>query len=645
MLGLDSEHAKQLSLSLSGIRHESRYAKARTFVAPLIVTSILLLIFIVIGAILGIRSFSPSVAVTVSAMTIAFGITIAATLLVLLRAEIFAGLVAETEPHPAEAQEIREQPEADTGSSIQSKHSESPLERCERRLKRYDSILLPILLILVSGWVVYQSGYQIISGVWRSENSNFLLSAGMNLVVAFLCLIGSKWYALQDVEAIPETRAVAGILRAVQYTVLFAAVLLFIDNLGIYVLDEILGRAFLAIWVLVSVEQVVRASLYFLNPKRSWKEMEAPARLVLVDTLFAGKNPIAAFADLLDQRFGVNLRSSFVLEYSRRIAPRVAVGILLIFWLATALVSVDYYQVGVVSRFGRFPEGGLLAPGLHWKLPWPMESVRMVPVGRIQHITIGNESRDARPVLWAQAHAANEYRLLLGGGRDLVSIDAQALYRITDPVKYCFRLQNPEEALKALSYRALMRQTVGSTTEAVLSEDRANFSKKFRDAIQKEIDEDDFGIEVVQVVLRSIHPPVDVADAYQSVVSSQIERVTLATKAKVDSGKAIPAAQAAQYAAIVGARANAVGRLSAATGEATKFRSINAAYSVAPQLYRQRRWLETIEDAVANKPVYLIGGKSTDELWLDFRPNPAIGPTDQGSTTRSSTNSVPGGGD
>ena len=85
---------------------------------------------------------------------------------------------------------------------------------------------------------------------------------------------------------------------------------------------------------------------------------------------------------------------------------------------------------------------------------------------RVQALTVGHEGEEAggpENVLWAREHAANEYTLLLGNGRDLITIDAAVQYRIDDPRAWRYHSQNPADALRAIAYRAVMRSTVNRT--------------------------------------------------------------------------------------------------------------------------------------------------------------------------------------
>ena len=114
-------------------------------------------------------------------------------------------------------------------------------------------------------------------------------------------------------------------------------------------------------------------------------------------------------------------------------------------------------------------------------------------------------------VLWARQHAANEFTLLLGNGRDLITIDASVAYRITDARAWRYHTQNPADALKAIAYRAVMRNTVNRTLTDALSENVAVLTSRMRAMVQQDADALGLGVQVEAFTVGGMHPPVPVA--------------------------------------------------------------------------------------------------------------------------------------
>ena len=119
---------------------------------------------------------------------------------------------------------------------------------------------------------------------------------------------------------------------------------------------------------------------------------------------------------------------------------------------------------------------------------------------RVQAVQVGHEGQEEEGpenVLWAVEHAPNEYTLLLGNGRDLITVDAAVQYRITDARAWRYHCQNPADALRAIAYRAVMRSTVNRTLSDALSENVATLTGQMRAMVQQDANALGLGVEVV----------------------------------------------------------------------------------------------------------------------------------------------------
>ena len=259
-------------------------------------------------------------------------------------------------------------------------------------------------------------------------------------------------------------------------------------------------------------------------------------------------------------------------------------------------------------------------PGLVVGLPWPFDRVRRVEMSSgFAACPWGTEPKAGADALWTQYHAAEEYNLLLGNGRDLVTVNAEVLYRINDVHSWLYRCQNPEQALQTLSYRALMDATVDKTLDEVLSRDIASFSARMHQRIQDEADQEELGVEVVAFNLRGLHPPVAVAEQYQAVVAAQLDRTTSIMGAELYRQVALPMAQAVALSKEHEASAARASRLAKANGEATAFNTLVAQYRVSPRLYRFRKRLETLETVLENESYYLLDARIEQDggaVWI-----------------------------
>ena len=195
---------------------------------------------------------------------------------------------------------------------------------------------------------------------------------------------------------------------------------------------------------------------------------------------FARWNPLASLGDALQESLGVDLRTTWAIQFLRAAVEPMVVAVVLFGWLCTGLVRVGPEEVGIHERLGRPLSRTPLGPGLHVVEPWPVGQLRRVstkrvstmPIGAEEHGEEGEEEEHDGPedTLWARMHAEEEYTLLLGDGRDLVTLDGLLHYRVSPtrtPTSTGRRI--PEEGLRAAAYEALTRRTVGRSLDAVLS--------------------------------------------------------------------------------------------------------------------------------------------------------------------------------
>jgi membrane protease subunit HflK len=245
-----------------------------------------------------------------------------------------------------------------------------------------------------------------------------------------------------------------------------------------------------------------------------------------------------------------------------------------------------------------------------------------IPVKQVQALAVGHEGEEGKGpenVLWAVEHAANEYTLLLGNGRDLITVDATVQFRIADARAWRYHSQNPAEALKAIAYRAVMRNTVNRTLSEALSENVAAVTARMRAMVQSDADALGLGVQVMAFTVGGMHPPVMVASDYQGVVSAELGKVTAVVNAQVFRNQIIPLAETSVLTSLNTARAQGAENLANAAGQAWSFRTLESQFKAAPEEYYFRRRLETLEKDLAARPFTVVDTRfqrDGGELWL-----------------------------
>lgn len=348
-----------------------------------------------------------------------------------------------------------------------------------------------------------------------------------------------------------------------------------------------------------------------------------PANLSVLEALGSRANLLGSLVDAAEHRLGIDLRSTWALTVVRRSAEPLLVGLGAVGWLATSLTVLGVQEQGIVERLGVAVAGPVLAPGLHIHWPWPIDRVVRIPALRIQTLAVGHEGEEEsgpENVLWAREHGgAAEYTLLLGDGRDLIAIDATVQFRISDARAWRYHCENPADALRAISYRAVMQATVGRTLAAALSENVAALTAQMRERVQADADALGLGVRIVGFTVGGMHPPVLVATDYQAVVSAELDKTTAAIDAQAYWNEIVPKAAAEATADVNTARGDAAGARAKAAGDAWSFRTLEAEARAAPQEYRFRRRLETLERGLGGRSFTVLDAsiqRDGGELWL-----------------------------
>jgi regulator of protease activity HflC (stomatin/prohibitin superfamily) len=347
-----------------------------------------------------------------------------------------------------------------------------------------------------------------------------------------------------------------------------------------------------------------------------------PVDLRVLAALGRRANLFASLLDTAQEEFGIDLRATWALAVARRFAQPLVLALCVLGWLSTGITIIGTNEVGLVERFGTVADTPPLPPGIHVHLPWPIDRVRRIDATRIRSLTIGHEDSRGGPedVLWARQHTPNEYSLLLGDGHDLITIDAQLQYRVRDARAYAYTTQNPDNALRAIGYRAVMRATVSRTLADTLSENVATLTGSIQKTIQDDADRLGLGVEVVGFTIGGMHPPVAVALDYQGVVSAELTKVTDIVDAQRERNQTVPAAEAAAFVETTGAKADAAAEIAKAAADAWSFRALQAQYTTAPDEYRFRRRLEALEQALSSRHFTIVDARimrDGGELWLN----------------------------
>lgn len=281
-------------------------------------------------------------------------------------------------------------------------------------------------------------------------------------------------------------------------------------------------------------------------------------------------------------------------------------------WLLSGVYTVGPESQGVVLRFGRHVV--TTGPGIHYRLPWPIESVAVVPVSEIQRVEIGFRTVATTPR--PRYQVVPEEATMLTGDENIIIAETIVQYRIKDAADYLFKVRDPEGAVKRATQAAL-RQVVGShVVDDVLTTGKAQIQDEVRQTVQEILDLYQAGILVVAVQLQDVHPPDAVIGAFQDVASAREDQARIVNQAEAYANEVIPKARGEAAAIIQQAEAYKAARIARAQGDAERFRLLAEAYRSAPEVTRTRLYLEAIEEVLPNVRKVIVDGAGAGVLPL-----------------------------
>jgi regulator of protease activity HflC (stomatin/prohibitin superfamily) len=446
------------------------------------------------------------------------------------------------------------------------------------------------------------------------------MAVGLCLLVSFGGIALSQYFNATDKKSLPDTCGLANAFRMLFWISFISAIFLLLRTIGRPVWESELLCVMAGVTLVAGAEMMVRG-VVDLVVRRGLAEgpLCFGADLLFTRLLASSFNPLSSVFLAMESTFDIDLQSTWTLAFLRRALFPIAVLLVVIGWLMTAFVAVAPNEQAVLERFGQ-PLEKPLQPGLHLVWPWPVDRAWRVNVTRVREIPIGYlEAKKTASILWTKYHAAEEFNLLLGDGRDLLTVNADLQYCVGDPYAYLYGTQNPELALEIIAYEVLMGLTVNKSLDDVFSENLETLSVDIAQQIQEHADIRGLGLQVVAFNVRGLHPPVAVADDYQAVVSAQIDKITFVIQAQAYQKQSLPKAKAEKVRIVNQAQSEAATRLGEATGESIAFEALKQSYAVSPSLFRFRRRMETLEEAFQEGAYYIIDDRIERDgghLWI-----------------------------
>ncbi len=280
-------------------------------------------------------------------------------------------------------------------------------------------------------------------------------------------------------------------------------------------------------------------------------------------------------------------------------------GIGLLLWLGSGFYIIQEGQAAAILRFGQF-RYMVESAGFKWRLPYPIETAEMVDVQRLRQVEVGYRSNVKNKV--------PREALILTGDQAIVDLQFAVQYRITDPKAYLFNNNPggaPEEIVRQAAETAT-REVIGRMgIDKVLYEEKEQVAKDALKLMQSIADRYNAGIGIVDVTIQQAQPPEQVQAAFEDANKAAQDRERLINEGRAYANDVIPKARGTAGRLQQEAEGYKQRVIASAEGDASRFKQVLTEYSKAPQVTRERLYLDTMQQIFAN----------TSKVYVDSRSN------------------------
>ena len=291
---------------------------------------------------------------------------------------------------------------------------------------------------------------------------------------------------------------------------------------------------------------------------------------------------------------------------SAGIGAGLIVGVLLLIWLSTGFFIVQEGQQGVITQFGRYHK--TVGAGFNWRIPYPVQAEEVVFVTQIRSVDVGSDAIVPATGLLESA--------MLTADENIVEIKFAVQYRLSDSRAYLFESRDPDAAVVKAAETAV-REVVGKMKmDSALAEERDQIAPRVRTLMQTILDRYKVGIEVVGVNLQQggVRPPEQVQASFDDVLKAAQERERAKNEAQAYANNVVPRAGGAAARLRSEAEAYRARIVAQAEGDGRRFESIFTEYKKAPEVTRDRLYVDAMEEIYSNVSKVLVESRDGSNL-------------------------------
>ena len=411
---------------------------------------------------------------------------------------------------------------------------------------------------------------------------------------------------------------------------------------GVAKADVYLARGLVVLLGLTAVESLLSLIFEFYRPRVRGKQERLVYESRVLGLLSQPEGIFTTAAHALDYQFGFKVSETWFYRFMEKALAWLILAQVVILVLSTCFVFVSPGEEALVERFGRPIEGeSLLHPGLHVKLPWPVDRIYRFRTAEIQSFTIGQGAGEehGKTITWSVKHEEEPMNLMVAakdasavtstntaalasGGVpvDLLTVGIPVQFQINDVRAYAYNHVDSGKLLEKLATREVTRYLVGVDLFDIMSSGKAKASADLQKAIQAEADRWKLGVKILLVGLEDIHPPQKVVAAFENVVGARQEAEANIRKAEGYAAQTKLLAQGQAVKEVFEAESFKFQRVSSAEAQATQFKSQLVAFRASPDVYTSRAYLQPWINSSTNARIYVVTSTNSHDVYqLDLQ--------------------------
>lgn len=281
-------------------------------------------------------------------------------------------------------------------------------------------------------------------------------------------------------------------------------------------------------------------------------------------------------------------------------------------WLISGFYQINPDEQGIVLRFGKWIK--TTEAGWHYHLPYPVEQVLKPKVTMTNQITIGFGNPDES--------------LMLTGDRNIVDLSVIVQWHIKDPEEFLFNIRNPQQTIKAATESAI-REIIGQTPiDSTFAEGRAEIQEQARQDVQKILNSYKAGINVTEVNLKDVNPPLSVIESFREVDRAYSDQERMLNEAETYRNDVVPKARGEAAHIVEDANGYKASAIAQAQGGTAHFKALLKEHAKNPTLMERRLYYETMERALKDANKVIVDAKGAHGV-LPHMQLPAVISTDK----------------